>query len=66
MAQVQFIITLDPETGQLGVQAPIQNMILCYGMLEMAKAQLPKMQEQAQQRIQPVGAGVVLPPPPGR
>jgi hypothetical protein len=30
-------ITLDQATGQVGVNGPIQNPMICMGMLEMAK-----------------------------
>lgn len=32
----QIILTLE-DNGQLNLQGPIENSILCYGMLEVAK-----------------------------
>jgi hypothetical protein len=33
-------ITFDQLTGQVQVNGPIQNLVLCMGMMEMAKAAL--------------------------
>jgi hypothetical protein len=35
-AQAQLIITFMTD-GQIGVQGPVANRVLCYGMLEAAK-----------------------------
>jgi len=35
--QVQLVITFDQITGRVEVNGPVQNLILCYGMLEAAK-----------------------------
>lgn len=35
--QIQMVITLDQVTGQVNVQGPVNNLILCYGLLEAAK-----------------------------
>ena len=34
---ITLTIMLDPENGQVKVQGPLQDRILCYGMLEMAR-----------------------------
>jgi hypothetical protein len=34
---VQLVITFDQMTGAINVNGPIQNLVLCYGMLESAK-----------------------------
>ena len=51
-----LVITFDQITGQVGVNGPIQNALLCYGILESAKDAIRKFaQDQAQEkRIQPV------------
>jgi len=35
--EVQLIVTLNTVNGQVSVSGPIQNKILCYGLLEAAK-----------------------------
>ena len=48
-------ITFDQLTGAIGVNGPIQNPLVCYGMLEMARQAIQNFaQEQAQRKIQPV------------
>lgn len=34
---IQLTITLDEKTGQLQVSGPIENRMLCYGMMDLAK-----------------------------
>jgi hypothetical protein len=34
---VQIVISLDQVTNKISVNGPIQNKILCYGLLEAAK-----------------------------
>lgn len=55
---VTLVITMDQLTGQVNVTGPIQNTILCMGMIEMAKHALHKFaDEQAKgNRIIPVSA----------
>jgi hypothetical protein len=62
----QIIITFDPN-GQLGLQispdiAP--SIVMCLGMVETAKLAMTELHKQNQNRVQPVGAGVQLPPMP--
>lgn len=45
--QVQLVIVLDPETGQLQVSGPLQNKLVCLGMLEMAKVQVMNYEHKA-------------------
>lgn len=64
----QIVISFDPN-GQLGLQispdiAP--NIVVCLGMLETAKLAMTDMHKQNQNIVQPVGAGVQLPPMPGK
>jgi hypothetical protein len=51
-------ITFDQLTGQVQVNGPIQNLVLCMGMMEMAKQALHDFaKEQAKgQRIVPAKA----------
>lgn len=37
MAAIKLTITYDPQTAQIGVEGPIGEKTLCYGMLESAK-----------------------------
>lgn len=34
---VQIVITFNPATGQISVNGPLDNCMLCYGMIEMAR-----------------------------
>jgi hypothetical protein len=34
---IQLTITYDPQSNQIGVEGPIGEKTLCYGMLESAK-----------------------------
>lgn len=57
------------EDGNLGLKTSPDvagNMVLCMGMLEVAKMAMQDQHKQNQNRVQPVGAGVQLPPMPGR
>ena len=55
---VELKITFDQLTGQVQVNGPIQNLVLCMGMMEMAKQALHEFaKEQAKgQRIVPAKA----------
>ena len=46
-------ITFDETTGKLGLDGPIQNKLLAYGMLELAKDALRAFNEQSKQTIIP-------------
>jgi hypothetical protein len=62
----QIIITFDTN-GQLGLQISpdiTPNIVICLGMVETAKLAMTDMHRQNQNRVQPVGAGVQLPPMP--
>ena len=37
MTTIKLTITYDPQTAQIGVEGPIGEKTLCYGMLESAK-----------------------------
>lgn len=49
----QLVITLDDQ-GKLGLQGPINNKLLCYGLLELAKdAIVSHHAEQDKRVVQP-------------
>jgi hypothetical protein len=60
--QVQLIITMN-ESGGINVSGPIQNALLCFGLLEMAKVAILDHAEQNKRLVQPA-TGVVLPKQP--
>jgi hypothetical protein len=37
MAQIQLVITMDQATNRMSLSGPIQDKLLAYGMLELAK-----------------------------
>lgn len=49
---VELKITMDGQ-GQIAVTGPIDNIILCYGLLEAAKEVLQKHREKIAARIVP-------------
>lgn len=54
-ATITLTIQFDQMTGAIGVNGPIQNPLVCYGMLEMARQAVQNFAtEQAQRKIQPV------------
>jgi hypothetical protein len=57
-------ITYDQMSGAIGVNAPVQNLLLCYGMLEMARQTIQNFAEaQAkQQRIIPANVMPMIRP----
>lgn len=57
----KIIINYDETTGKLGLEGPIDNKILAYGLLELAKEGVRLYGEQNQRLIQPV-AGMLVPP----
>jgi len=67
MPAIQLMISMD-ETGSVNVNGPIQNLLLCYGLLEMAKVAIQAHAEQNKRLVQPVTLGVpaLLPVPPGQ
>lgn len=58
---VRLTIELDTSTGMLHVDGPIDNQMLCYGLLEMAKDAVRNHAVQNQRRIQPVNGVLTLP-----
>lgn len=49
---LQLVITLD-DNQKLDVKGPIQNKLVVFGMLELAKEAIIKFHDQAEQRVQP-------------
>ncbi len=57
---VELKITMD-DTGNVGVNGPIDNLILCYGLLEIARQSVQKHHDtKASNLIQPA-KGFFLP-----
>lgn len=60
---IQLIITLNDD-GQIGVNAPLQDKVLCYGLLEVARDAIQKYHEQQPQKrssLVAVPPGTVVP-----
>lgn len=55
MAQAELHIVLD-DMGRVSITGPIDNQILCYGLLTMAHDALVERARATQQRIQPASA----------
>ena len=49
--QMKLTIALDPSTGQVNVNGPIGDRLLCFGLLEMAKEAINAHALQAQKQI---------------
>ncbi len=50
---VQLVITMD-EKGNVNVNGPLANRVLCFGLLEMAKSNINEwVAKQQEQRVQP-------------
>src|SRR5207249_2138932 len=52
-ALVQLVITFDPSTGGVNVQGPIQNPIMAFGLLEVAKLCIQQANKQEERRVVP-------------
>jgi hypothetical protein len=57
-SSLQLVITMDQLTGALNVTGPIQNAVICFGMLEAAKDVIRKYIEANQSSIIRPGLGV--------
>ncbi len=53
MNMIRLVITIDPTKG-LTIQGPVNDPIVCYGLLELAKDALRKMREEAANKIVPI------------
>jgi hypothetical protein len=62
MPQIQLTITLDSDTGSTSVSGPLDNQIMAYGMLEVARDAIwERKQKDAQSVIQMPSQGILLP-----
>lgn len=59
MPNVELKIMMD-ETGNVGVSGPIENLILCYGLLEIARQSIQKNHETAANRLVQPANGMFL------
>lgn len=56
---IELVITMTPD-GQVGVRGPIDNLVVCYGLLEIARDAIQaKAAQRGQQRIVPA---TIMPP----
>ena len=46
---LSITITLDPTTGQISLAGPLENTVICIGMLEMAKISIIEYAHKKQQ-----------------
>ena len=63
MPAITLTITMD-ENSAISVNGPINNALLCYGLIEAGKIAITEHAKQQQNRVQPAPAGLVLPPMP--
>lgn len=56
---VQLTVTMS-DAGEIGVNGPITNQLLCFGLLEMAKVAIVSHAEQNKRLVQPI-SGITLP-----
>jgi hypothetical protein len=63
-ATVTLVISFDQLTGAIGVNAPVQNIMLCYGMLEMARQAIQNYAAEAakERRILPANVLPMMKP----
>lgn len=62
MPQIQLTIILDTDSGQTAVSGPIDNQVLAYGMLEVARDAIMERKQKADaQVIQMPQSGIVMP-----
>lgn len=50
---IQLVIEMTPD-GKVGVIGPLQNKVLCYGLLEIAKEVIREAGAVAERRVEPV------------
>ncbi len=51
---IQLVISLDPSTGAVGGGGPVDNLMLCLGLIELGKMTVINHQQQKDNRITPV------------
>lgn len=54
--KVQITVDFDPATGAVRLNAPLQNRVLCYGLLQMAMEIIAKQDNKA-----PKPSSIVVP-----
>jgi hypothetical protein len=61
---VTLTISFDQTSGAIGVNAPVQNIMLCYGMLEMARQTIQNFAAEAakERRILPANVLPMMKP----
>ena len=47
----RLIISVDPKTGEVNINGPIQDRIFCFGILELAKQAINAHADQQAKRI---------------
>lgn len=57
---VELKITMD-DKGQIGVNGPLKDKVLCYGLLEVARDAIKAFGERPASGIIPVGAPLLVP-----
>lgn len=57
---VELLISMDPQTGAVQLQGPLDNAVLCLGLLDMARDLVHERRKQAPERPR-----LVLPPAAG-
>jgi len=60
---IQFIITMDPQSGNVSIQAPMENVGLCFHLLGMAQylVMREKMKHDLDPATAPVKPSIVIP-----
>lgn len=53
MPQFRLIISHDTDTGQINVEGPVEQPLLCYGMLECAKEAISEAAADRRRKVQP-------------
>lgn len=59
MPKAQLVVIINDD-GTIGVNGPVDQTMLCVGMLEMAKVAILEHRNKAQKLIQEVPPGTVL------
>lgn len=56
--RAQLVITLQDD-GQVGLNGPLQDPILCYGLLELGKDALRRFSQEPKPLVQPAPAAAI-------
>jgi len=49
--KIRLVIDFDPQTGAVNLSGPIENKLLCYGLLELAKECIQNHAKQQKNQI---------------